>query len=158
MSETRARYRVRRKAKEPVYSGGEYYVSPPPATAEFIFAVQVATVSEANRRDHWAVRSGRAKAQRYVAYVAAVAAIRKPIRDRIRGGGRWRIVLTRFSPRRLDSDNLAGALKAVRDGIADALGINDGDPRFSWRYEQEVSIAKATRGVIVGISAEKEAP
>jgi len=35
------------------------------------------------------------------------------------------IVLTRIAPRQLDSDNLESALKAVRDGIATGLGIDD---------------------------------
>ena len=27
-------------------------------------------------------------------------------------------------------------LKAIRDGIADAIGINDGDDRLEWEYDQ----------------------
>ena len=34
------------------------------------------------------------------------------------------------------SDNLAAALKHVRDGVADALGMDDGDPRLVWLYGQ----------------------
>jgi len=45
--------------------------------------------------------------------------------------------LTRVGPRRLDSDNLAAALKHVRDGVADALGVDDGDPRLEWIYDQQ---------------------
>jgi hypothetical protein len=48
-----------------------------------------------------------------------------------------RIWMTRISPRQLDSDNLAAALKAVRDGIASWLRIDDGSPLVEWRYEQE---------------------
>jgi hypothetical protein len=47
------------------------------------------------------------------------------------------VTLTRIAPRRLDGDNCAGGLKHWRDGIADWLGIDDADPRVSWRYEQE---------------------
>jgi len=39
--------------------------------------------------------------------------------------------------RRMDSDGVASALKAVRDGIADALGIDDGNSRITWIYGQE---------------------
>lgn len=40
--------------------------------------------------------------------------------------------------REMDSDNLAGSMKAVRDGIADALGIDDGDTnRVRWSYSQK---------------------
>jgi hypothetical protein len=32
----------------------------------------------------------------------------------------------------LDDDNLAGACKSVRDGIADALMVDDRHPRVRW--------------------------
>jgi hypothetical protein len=49
------------------------------------------------------------------------------------------VVLTRIAPPRskgLDSDNLQRALKAVRDAVADQLGVNDGDKRVIWLYQQ----------------------
>jgi hypothetical protein len=45
------------------------------------------------------------------------------------------VVLRRVSPRALDGDGLQAALKSVRDGIADALGINDGSDAVTWKYE-----------------------
>ena len=48
------------------------------------------------------------------------------------------ITITRIGKRKMDSDNLAYAAKAVRDGIAAALGINDGDERLTWEYPQEI--------------------
>jgi len=50
------------------------------------------------------------------------------------------VTLTRIAParfRRMDSDNLSGAFKQVRDGIAERMGVDDGDPRWIWRYQQE---------------------
>lgn len=48
------------------------------------------------------------------------------------------VTITRVAPRMLDGgDNDARACSALRDGIADALGINDKDSRVSWRYEQQ---------------------
>jgi hypothetical protein len=47
------------------------------------------------------------------------------------------ITLTRIAPRALDSDNLASGLKAARDGVADALGVDDGSSRIEWRYAQQ---------------------
>ncbi len=47
------------------------------------------------------------------------------------------VALTRIAPRDLDTDNLASGLKAVRDGVADALGVDDGSSRIEWRYAQE---------------------
>lgn len=86
----------------------------------------VATVSEANRRDHWAVKAKRVKAQRHAAYVLCPAV---PLPCVVR--------LTRLASRDLDCDNLAGAMKAVRDGIADRLGVDDRDPRVRWEYAQQ---------------------
>ena len=46
------------------------------------------------------------------------------------------VTIVRIAPRALDDDNLAYAAKAIRDGVADGLGVRDNDPRVSWRYEQ----------------------
>lgn len=47
------------------------------------------------------------------------------------------VLLTRIAPRPLDSDNLEGACKGVRDGIAAGLGIDDRDPRVRYLTTQE---------------------
>jgi hypothetical protein len=88
--------------------------------------------SEANGREHWRKKAARTKDQRKVAYWALWDA--GPIG--IDGKPPIKITLTRIAPRKLDSDNLAGGFKAVRDGIADWLGIDDGDARLTWLYEQ----------------------
>jgi hypothetical protein len=36
----------------------------------------------------------------------------------------------------LDGDNLQSGFKAVRDGVADWLGVDDGDKRIDWQYGQ----------------------
>lgn len=59
------------------------------------------------------------------------------------------VTITRIAPRLLDGDNLQGAAKAARDGIADWLGMDDRDPRVEWKYEQE-KVAK-TCGVRIRI-------
>lgn len=48
-----------------------------------------------------------------------------------------RIHLVRIAPGRLDDDNLVAGFKATRDGIADWLGVDDGDPLLKWTYDQE---------------------
>jgi hypothetical protein len=50
----------------------------------------------------------------------------------------WTIWITRSGRKEFDEDNLAGALKSVRDGVADALGlVNDREsPELCWRYGQ----------------------
>lgn len=47
------------------------------------------------------------------------------------------VTLTRLSCGRMDDDGLAASMKGVRDGIASALGIDDGDTaRLRFRYAQ----------------------
>lgn len=57
-------------------------------------------------------------------------------------GWAWRwpclvVRLVRVAPRQLDDDNAASAAKSVRDGVADALGVHDRDPRVVWLVDQD---------------------
>lgn len=89
--------------------------------------------SAANLREHWAAKHRRVKREREMAHLFL----------RVRGGkfpdgyvGRVVVTLTRTGGKQLDDDNLRSAFKAVRDGVADWLGIDDGNERIEWRYEQ----------------------
>lgn len=88
-------------------------------------------VSEANAHEHWRKRQERAKRQRGLAKMVTLGSF---------GGRNIRlplvVTLTRIAPRQFDSDNAVGACKHVRDGVADALDIDDRDPRVTWRYAQ----------------------
>ncbi len=93
--------------------------------------VPIRTVSEANQRGHWAKRARRASEQRSAARMAlATQPARTPV-------GPLCIRLTRIAPKRLDSDNVHGALKAVRGGVADYLGVDDGDSSLTWEVAQQ---------------------
>jgi len=97
----------------------------------------IRTESEANLRENWHVKAKRVRMQRQI--------------TRVMVGQHWKnwewqadlpntthvITLTRVAPRPLDTDNLARSFKAIRDGIADALGIDDGSKRLTWNYAQE---------------------
>jgi hypothetical protein len=118
-------------------------------------------VSEANvsGSNHWRHRQARAKAQRAAVAIGLrqilaplltwnyVATKRSPRRadnpGNVKGArmisGRCippdatlGIIITRIAPRALDSDNLVGSAKHVRDGIATLLGVNDNSPMISW--------------------------
>lgn len=89
------------------------------------------TVSESNMREHWAAKANRTKRARKVAFLM-VPSMPLPVI----------VTLTRYSRGSLDDDNLRGALKACRDGIADRLGVPDNHPGIEWRYAQ----AKAKTG------------
>lgn len=64
-----------------------------------------------------------------------------------------RITLIAVRQKRLDDDNLAGGFKALRDAIADSLGIDDGDPRIEWIYRQQVG--PKPHGTIVMVTTKK---
>lgn len=87
-----------------------------------------------NEREHPQVKARRIARERGVTRLACAppcSALRAHAPPRLT------ITLVRIGPRRMDSDNSIGSLKAVRDGVADALGIDDGDPRLTWEYRQE---------------------
>ena len=98
----------------------------------FIVDLPLHTVSESNTRGHWAQRAKRAKSARGLAQLQLRSSLGpRPLDLPLV------VTLTRVSPRGLDDDNLRGALKAVRDGVADYLAIDDRDPRVTWAYSQE---------------------
>jgi hypothetical protein len=85
-------------------------------------------VSETNRRDHWAAKHRRAASQRAI----AAAAVRMTV-GKLEGP--IRVELVYHSTRKMDAGNIAAAFKAVQDGVADALGVDDGDDSYyQWVY------------------------
>ena len=76
----------------------------------------------ANLREHWAIRSDRAKRHRTMAKLLASTMLVRPALPCI-------VTITRLAPRELD--------KNLRDGLADWLGIDDRDPRVEWVVKQE---------------------
>lgn len=76
-----------------------------------------------NPREVWQARSGRVKRERAAVAKALQAATRPPIP--------CTVLLTRVAPSGgLDEgDNLASALKGVRDEVATWIGVNDRDQR-----------------------------
>ena len=81
--------------------------------------------SVANKREHWAVKARRTQTHRHLA-CALTPYHPLPVI----------VTITRIAPRELDDDNLQYGCKALRDGIADRLGVDDRDKRVEWRYAQ----------------------
>ncbi len=92
-------------------------------------SLPIKTISETNAREHWTKRHRRRALQRSTTTLVTRQVLSKVSLPVV-------VRLERVSPGILDDDNLRGALKACRDGIADALGVNDGDPRITWEYAQ----------------------
>ncbi len=91
------------------------------------FLIPVKTVAGLNAREHWRARSGRVKKERTAAAMLTPSGIGLPCI----------VKMLRLSSSKLDDDNLQGACKAIRDGIADKIGFPDNDPRIVWLYGQE---------------------
>ncbi len=87
-----------------------------------------------NQRLHWAVKARQTKKHRGMGCQAG-----KDLMIRIVKAPRYMVTLTRYSSKLGDSDALPSAFKALRDGIADAFGVDDspGSP-LSWEYKQEL--------------------
>jgi hypothetical protein len=101
--------------------------------------------SAANLREHHHVRARRTKRLREVGrWLACVARLTPGLLD-----SGLVVLLVRCAPRLLDDDNLAGALKPVRDGVADILGVDDRDSRVTWVVAQERDTAPRVRLVVV---------
>jgi hypothetical protein len=110
------------------------------------------TVSESNDRSNRFERAERTRKLRHGAQMALMVPLRRAGLDPATTP--LVVLMTRLSRGELDDDNLRGALKAVRDGIADALGLkSDRDPRVEWRYAQ----AKATKAMPHGVRIEVRA-
>jgi hypothetical protein len=104
--------------------------------------VPIKTVSGLNVREHWRVRAKRVKAERS-AVAWAMSCTDPPGLPAI-------VTLTREGKRLLDSDNLQGSQKAVRDAVADWLNCNDADPRIEWRYAQ---VTRPDYGVLIEVTS-----
>lgn len=63
-----------------------------------------------------------------------------------------RVLITRLSAGTMDTDGLAASQKGARDGIADVLGVDDGDPAIRFEYAQE-KCKRGSYGVRVEIWA-----
>jgi len=89
--------------------------------------------SRSNERLHWSKRGKLSRSQRRTAYFSTRSAfagrplLTLPIV----------VTLARVSPRPLDEDNLQGAFKSLRDGIADVFQVDDSPQApITWKYCQ----------------------
>ena len=111
---------------------------------DIAFTVAGKTKNEGNAHQHWRERHRRSKAARNaLSAVTRVHLMRHvKLNDvlhlRANTPGFIVVVLERVSPKHLDDgDNLSSAMKSARDGVADALGIDDGPlTSVQWLYSQ----------------------
>jgi hypothetical protein len=121
-----------------------------PATYRPVVAMEAP--STPNLREHWSKRARRTKSQR--------GALKRDVQAWLLAGNgpRLTITLTRVGKRSLDSDNLAAALKACRDGVADALKLDDGASWVEWRYAQRKGEPSVEWAMAVSTAYQEVAP
>lgn len=105
-----------------------------------------------NARVHWAQKSKAAKAARHAGYFAA-----KEAKARIDWEGAVHAFITFYPPdrRHRDDDNLVASFKNYRDGIADALGIDDKRIRIHPVVADEIRTGGAVE-VVLCLELEKQ--
>lgn len=87
----------------------------------------IKTVNPLNgQHGHWRKTAARRKRERHTAAIM-VPAYKLPAV----------VTLTRLSAGTLDDDAVPAAMKSIRDGICDKVGIPDNDPRIRFVYAQE---------------------
>jgi hypothetical protein len=99
--------------------------------------IPIETKSTANLREHWSKRARRVANERRTVEAMWRSVEQRAMRNIVQGKRVRSVGFVRVGKRLLDSDNLGGALKAVRDEIARQLGIDDGPTTgIAWRYAQ----------------------
>lgn len=105
-----------------------------------------------NSREHYQAKARRVKAERGAALAICRSYLVKPTS--------WPVTvrLTRVGPGKPDDDAIPQYLKGVRDGVADFLGVNDGDrSKVRFEYSLPERGAYAVRVEFVDVAAELEA-
>jgi hypothetical protein len=142
-----------------------------PRPADLVIELRLETRNECNTRRDWRERYGRSSVNRPAVSRAIVAELggdgwmiltaadRALARKNRAVGAAWdrrrieqtalaahllpcTVTVTRIAPKSIARhDGITSALKAIVDGTADGLGIDDDDPRVTWQYAQEKSAA-----------------
>jgi len=88
------------------------------------------TVSLLNMREHWR-RAATRKADHRLTTTVMLNGTAKPDLPVV-------VTFTRNAPGTLDAhDNLPSSMKHICDAVAQWLGIDDSDPRVTWKYAQK---------------------
>lgn len=123
----------------------------PVAPGAVRFQLPIRTVNEVNESKHWRVRQRRASQQRHDTHYALVGKA-MPALPCV-------VTMTRYAPRKVDSDSLPCCFKHIRDQIAAEYGVDDGDDSIiEWRYAQCPGEIKGYSVTVVIEPKEKACP
>lgn len=111
--------------------------------------IPIRIVSEANSNEHWHKKAQRHTIQKNL--------VRLYLKQRQPFHLPCNVTLTRYAPRKFDSDNLQTAFKYIRDAVSECItgctiaGRADDDPRITWGYDQK-KISKELPYITIEIS------
>lgn len=116
-----------------------------------------------NARKHWAALAGAKKKAREAAHYATLEALgvrAGDARASLAGEGRIALTVTFYPPdkRRRDDDNMVAAFKASRDGIADALQVDDRRFRPHYFFEDAAKPGRVEIVIPTPVTRETEQP
>jgi hypothetical protein len=105
---------------------------------KFEIPLRLNSIANGNQMNRWA-KSKLKKSHHGAGFIYTKSALNDG-RDGCTMSYPFTVTITRIGKRTLDDDNLAYAAKYLRDGIAEALGVDDGDrSKVRWEYAQETS-------------------
>lgn len=100
--------------------------------SSLLVPIRTRTGNIGHGREHWAVRHKRVKVERGAVALLWPSSFQPKLPVAVK------LVRIRPSGKDLDSDNLAAALKSIRDEVAAQLEIDDGNEQLAtWSYAQE---------------------
>lgn len=101
-------------------------------------ALPVHLTNTSNARQHWGTTARKAKVRHPVALAVQTRVRHLGLNQEVvPHHSQLAVRLVYIGPRQLDDDGVASAVKSLRDGVADALGVDDRDPRVTWVPDQE---------------------
>jgi hypothetical protein len=103
-----------------------------------------------NSREHWQARTRRVKKEHHIVTTALLADAEWLRNDR--GHTVGKVVITRLSAGKPDSDQVVGYVKGVRDATAKFLGVDDGSDVITWAVESR-RVKLEANGVVIRFEA-----
>jgi hypothetical protein len=98
-----------------------------------------------NSRAHWGTKKRIAKHERIMVRDALKLKFAQPRLPLV-------VTLIRCSTGWPDSDQAVTSMKHVRDGVADFIGVDDGDNRITWNVERR-RVPRREQGTVIRIEA-----
>ena len=98
-----------------------------------IFNLNIQGLNKSNRYSHWGKQAAAKKKQRAL---SCVKVANEMALGNLQKCSSYEVTFLRSGVRLLDDDNFIGGCKHIRDGIADALGIDDGSNKLRFIYLQ----------------------